>query len=104
MKPDYIKFIEKKSEYFLSESLIDSTFDINKLEDKKFDLVYVKSDFINSKFDWNEKIYKTTHGFYLYLYKNSLYDNKPRLTIYYEPNKMNELMFFLKQIIQTIKK
>jgi hypothetical protein len=103
MRPKFIKYVEKKEQIFLSEVRIDDELDLKKINDKNFTLLYITSEYVKNKVEWTKKIYKTNHPFYLFFERDMLYEDKGHLTIFHEPNKINELNFFLKQVINTLK-
>lgn len=103
MRPEFIKYIEIKEQIFLSELKMEEELDLKKLNDKNYTLLFVTSDYVKNKIEWTKKIYKTNHPFYLFFERSTLYDDKGSLTIYHEPNKINELNFFLKQFTNALK-
>lgn len=103
-KPNYIKFIEKKTETFFSFMQVSETILVDKIDEKKLQIVYVSSDYDSDTPVTLEKIYRTNHGFYLFIVRNRLNKVEGTMNVYYEPSQHNELLFYLKAFIKTIKK
>lgn len=75
------------------------------LNKMKTTVVYVDSSIdFNSDLtiNYNEKIYKTVQGFYIYL---SLKENhlQYKLTIYYKQEQQNEMTIFVGQLLKQFK-
>lgn len=55
----------------------------------------------DGKRNYIDKLYKTTQGFYIYLYKVS--DSNFEITIYYKQEQLNEFDLFIGQLLKQFK-
>jgi uncharacterized protein YdeI (YjbR/CyaY-like superfamily) len=94
--PRYIKSIEDKNG-ILSIMTLNSIQDkVIEFLDKKITRVWERGVFNTSnQIIWEEVIYKTNQGFFMYVKKND--DNIITLTIYYKSEQLNELKIFINQ-------
>jgi hypothetical protein len=94
--PRYIKSIEDKNG-ILSIMTLNSIQDkVIEFLDKKITRVWERGVFnISNQIIWEEVIYKTNQGFFIYVKKND--DNIITLTIYYKSEQLNELKIFINQ-------
>jgi uncharacterized protein YdeI (YjbR/CyaY-like superfamily) len=94
--PRYIKSIEDKNG-ILSIMTLNSIQDkVIEFLDKKITRVWERGVFNTSnQIIWEEVIYKTNQGFFIYVKKND--DNIITLTIYYKSEQLNELKIFINQ-------
>jgi hypothetical protein len=102
--PEYIKNIEKDGEMFSVLKLQALPTDFDKIVDGlKTTIVYSegKVDYKDGVFTFNEKIYKTTQGFYLYLSLRLF--GTPELIIYYKQQQLNEMTLFVKGLLKQFK-
>lgn len=100
-KPEYIKLIEKKGGIFSIINLINVEIKPDFLDKKTFDVSYSNSIY-DDKIIFLEKIYKTKQNFYIYLNYNNL-DEKWINHIYYKQEQINELTFFINQLLKDLK-
>lgn len=101
-RPNYIKECEQETGIMSIYKLtVPEDFD-RYLKDKKVELVYSEFilDFESNKTQTKSKIYKTKHGFYLYL---SFGDSNIDITIYYKQTQQDELIIFITQLIKQFK-
>jgi uncharacterized protein YdeI (YjbR/CyaY-like superfamily) len=94
--PRYIKIFEDKNG-ILSIMTLNSIQDkVIEFLDKKITRVWERGMFNTSnQIIWEEVIYKTNQGFFIYVKKND--DNIITLTIYYKSEQLNELKIFINQ-------
>jgi hypothetical protein len=94
--PKYIEKFEEKNGV-LSIMKIDSIKEgVIEFLDKKTIRVWENGSFdVSAKIFWEEVIYKTNQGFFMYVKKTSI-DNF-NLTIYYKSEQLNELKIFINQ-------
>lgn len=108
MKPEIIKDFEALNGRY---SIVNLSLDINDFSkfdnNKNLTLEFSESDFVNSKIDYRNKLYKTASSFFIYVEKqflppfeklNERYSFK--LTIYYKPTQINEITIFLLQLLK----
>jgi len=104
-KPDYIQFIELQEGVFSYMKFHQFDKSILKyLDDKSFERVFEVGIVSKSgKARWSEVIYKTKQSFFLHLESNNEDDESYWLTIYYKPEKKNELLLFTNQMLKPFK-
>jgi len=109
--------------YFLKEDdLLKSLYDKNKrlyskltvttliglkpeiLIEKDFKLEYCDTTEIDGNIGWLEAIFENRSGFYLYLSRKNLSELNYHFAVFFEPEKINEVNFFIKNLIKTSKK
>jgi len=104
-KPEYIVKKENESEIF---SVVKFEYFDGKSSDffknKKFKIVYLESMTDNVSILKHQKIiYETEQKFYLYV-ENGDSQDVWFLTIYYQPEQLNELRFFINQLNKQYEK
>ncbi len=94
----YIKNIEKKNECVYSKvHNIYGPAHIKKIEENKnLTLIFGNSEFRDRKINFNDKLYVTNSGFYIYW--KLMDDNNFSLTIYYKIEQLQEVMIYLLQL------
>lgn len=94
--PKYIEKVEDKNGT-LSIMRMDLVKDgVIDFLDKKISRVWENGLFDSSgKIIWEEVIYKTNQGFFMYVKKN--FEGNFNLTIYYKSEQLNELKIFINQ-------
>ena len=99
-KPDYILSLEQKNGKIFSSMTVEPSEGLDSfLKDRKFNLRYSESSFsTDTDIRYNNKIYQTQQGFFLYL---SLVDNV--MVIYYLEEQLNELTLFIRQLFKQLK-
>ena len=105
-KPEYIKNIENKTGDFLSKiSLGELNIKSDTFDKKNFVLLYIDMIFKEGESIWKEKVIKTSHGFYIYLIrpKDNLNPNIVEIDIYHNPEQVDEITLFVRQLIKQIK-
>jgi hypothetical protein len=104
-KPNYIEYLELQ-EGILSKMTFPkfSNEIIKYFDDKKIMRVF-ESGIVNGKGKarWDEVIYKTKHGFYIYFKSNREDSEEYFLDIYYKPETRAELLFFTTNILKPFK-
>lgn len=103
-KPEYIKFTEKESKTIYSELRVFEPILFDNIEEKNLTVVYMKTESEAGKFSIVEKLYRTNHGFYLFIQRNKLNKSEGSIQVYYGANQYNELLFFIKPFLNSIKK
>jgi len=103
-KPEYIKKIETTEEILSKLSLGEIIISGDSINESNYELVYIASDLDTNKIIWKEKVFKTKHGFYLYLKRHDLYKDSINIDVYHKPEQLNELTIFIKQFIKQNKK
>lgn len=100
-KPKYIKKVESNEILSSIEISVEDKEIQSFLDGRNFLTVWSKgfSTLKENKIIFNEKIYKTKQGFYLYLFSKGT----SVLTIYYRQEQLNELTIFLGQLLKQIK-
>lgn len=104
-KPEYIQYVELQGGVLSVMSFHKFNKDIIKyIEEKKYEIVFETSQVsLKGKAKWNELIFKTKQEFYLHFKSNNEEDESFWLTIYYKPEKRNELIMFTTQILKPFK-
>ncbi len=106
-KPEFIKKLEENGscysvmEFYTFETEIYKFFD----EKESIQRVYERAN-IDSKglARWIELIYQTQHPFFIHIQNNSVLSPKWSMNIYYpSPEKLNELIIFIRQILKKLK-
>lgn len=103
--PKYISNLEKKGEIYSVLNVVSIPKEIEEYLNKmKTIVVYSISriDYNDTSIKYNEKIYKTAQGFYLYLSLNGPGDHA-KLTIYYKQEQQNEITLFIGQLLKQFK-
>lgn len=104
-KPNFIEYLELQEGVFSKMTFpkfkneIIAYFDDKKIT-RVFELGIVNG---KGKARWDEIIYKTQHGFYLYFCSNREESEEYYLDIYYKPEKRQELLFFTTNILKPFK-
>ena len=102
-KPEYIKNIEKNTGEILSKMSLEEIEENDIPFDKKYyTLLFTDLEYKGGEVFWKEKVFKTIHGFYLYVNKSRNWNIT--IDIYYNPEQLDELTIFIKQFIKQIKK
>ena len=107
IKPEYIQNLEAKEDILSKMDChpINGEF-LKFLGEKKFTRVYETSS-IDSQglIRFNEVIFKSQQGFYLYVEKKTQISAEPKfnLTIYYKIEQYTELFMFLLQLLKQYK-
>jgi hypothetical protein len=102
-KPEFIEHLEHKENFFLSTLCVEGKYPIQKIDEKKLTLVWVKSEYEDNKFINFDRVYKTQQGFYIYIIRNRLNRVECDVIIYFQPEKIEELKFFVKAFINSLK-
>ena len=103
-KPKFITHLEKINNKCYSHLRCYDTILIDKLDEKKLTLLWAHTEFDSNKLVILDRIYKTQHPFYIYIIRNKLNRTEGQVLIYYEAEQLNELIFFTKPFINSIKK
>lgn len=103
-KPTFIQHLEKTTNKFYSNLICYENIIIDKLDEKKMVLVWAQAEFESGKLVVLDRIYKTNHPFYIYITRNKLNKVEGQVQIFYEPDQLNELIFFTKLFINSVKK
>ena len=106
-KPDYIKNLESKDEFFsvMSCHVLKGDF-LKYLNEKKLTRVYEKSSIReDGLIVFEEVIFKSQQNFYLSLGIRTIPQSETifNLTIYYKSEQYNELYLFLAQLLKQYK-
>ena len=103
-KIEYIKKLEEGGETYSVINILSVPKEFEKsIDGLKTTLVYSESnaDYKDGKIKYNEKIYKTAQGFYIYL---SLGEGAHLgLAIYYKQEKLNEVTLFVGGLLKQFK-
>jgi hypothetical protein len=70
------------------------------LLEKDFRLEFADIIELNNDFRYFEAIFENKSGFFLYLSRKDLIELNYRVKIYFEPEKLNEVSFFIKNLIR----
>lgn len=102
MKPGYIQKLESTQGFFSELNLLSVSGDLIKFFDqKKLKRVYENSNFVDKeRIEWYNVIYLTNHPFYLNVHLDL--ENKHKLTIYYQPEQLNELIIFIRIMLKQL--
>jgi hypothetical protein len=103
--PKYISNLEKNGEIYSVMNVISVPKEIEGYLNKmKTTIVYSisKIDYIDTTIKYNEKIYKTAQGFYIYLSLREV-GTHAGLTIYYKQEQQNEMSLFVGQLLKQFK-
>lgn len=103
--PKYIKNLEKDGGVYSVLNALSVPKEIEGYLDKmKTTVVYSvsKIDYNNTSIKYNEKIYKTAQGFYIYLSLREV-GTHAGLTIYYKQEQQNEMSLFVGQLLKQFK-
>ena len=103
-KPKFITHLEKTNSKCYSHLTCYETILIDKVDEKKLTLLWAHTEFDSNKLVILDRIYKTQHPFYIYIIRNKLNRTEGQVLIYYEAEQLNELIFFTKPFINSIKK
>lgn len=102
-KPKYIENLEDKTESLSTMEIGFNGKQIQEfLDSRNFVTVWSKG-FLTSdenRISFNEKIYKTKQGFFLYLYLDV---ELSTIIIYYRQEQLNELTIFISQLLKQFK-
>lgn len=102
-KPEYIKNLEVENKDVFSvvshDVLIDKKIIESLDKNKNLKIVHLDADFTSGNLRYNSKLYKTSSEFYIYC-KSHLGTgwDKFEVSIYHKPEKLNEVLIFLKQL------
>lgn len=103
--PKYISNLEKNGEIYSVMNVISVPKEIEGYLNKmKTTIVYSvsKIDYIDTTIKYNQKIYKTAQGFYIYLSLREV-GTHVGLTIYYKQEQQNEISLFVGQLLKQSK-
>lgn len=103
--PKYISNLEKNGDIYSIMNVISVPKEIEGYLNKmKTTVVYSDSkiDYIDTSIRYNEKIYKTVQGFYIYLSLREA-GTHAGLTIYYKQEQQNEITLFVGQLLKQFK-
>lgn len=104
-KPLYIEKLEETEGIFSVMNFHAFRNEIYKFfDDKNIPKVFEKSFIhIDGSAQWNELIYRTQQFFYLYIRTDQQDSRNWNLTIYYKPEKLNELIIFIRQVLKQLR-
>lgn len=99
---DFLKSHYDSSGEILSRISLNSQIKITPqlLLEKDFNLEYVNATELSGNFEYYDAIFKNKSNFYLYLSRKDLSEISYRLIIYFKPEKLNEVTFFIKNLIK----
>lgn len=103
--PKYIKKIEKDGDIFSVLNILSVPMEFEKFIDGlKTTLVYSvsRTDYKDGVVKYNDKIYKTPQGFYIYLLLREV-GTHVGLTIYYKQEQLNEVTLFVRGLFKQFK-
>jgi hypothetical protein len=103
--PKYISSLEKNGDVYSVMNVISVPKEIEGYLNKmKTTIVYSvsKIDYSDTSIKYNEKIYKTVQGFYIYLSLREV-GTHAGLTIYYKQEQQNEMSLFVGQLLKQFK-
>ena len=103
--PKYIKKLEKDGDIFSVLNILSVPMEFEKFVDGlKTTLVYSvsRADYKDGLVKYNEKIYKTTQGFYIYLSLREV-GTHVGVTIYYKQEQLNEVTLFVRGLLKQFK-
>jgi hypothetical protein len=103
-KPKYIRKLEKDGDIFSVLNVLFLPVGFEKFIDGlKTTIVYSDSSigYEDVLFKYEKKIYRTTHGFYIYLLSNNGDTNE--MSIYYKQEQLNELTIFVRGLLKQFK-
>lgn len=103
-KPEYIKRLEYSSEIFLSDLMVCDKYPIKNIDESKLQLVWNHLELDEDKIISYDRIYRTNHGFYIYIVRNRINKNECSINVYFDPQKIEELKFFIKPFLNSLKK
>jgi hypothetical protein len=99
----FFKIKEKNNEFY-SMLKVSNLFDINSfLNRKNLTMVKSTSNYMDNSFSYEECLFETSAGFYLYLLKEMGTQNSYKLSFYYKEEQLNEVKIFLNQLIKNTK-
>jgi hypothetical protein len=100
--PKYIKNLEKNGEVYSTATLVTSIEFDEFITKRKVMLVHSHSEIEeNGKKNYQEKIYKTAQGFYIYIFNEG--ESTFKVTFYYFQNQSNEFDLFIIQLLKQFK-
>jgi hypothetical protein len=102
-RPQFIEHLEFEGHIFFSQLIVYDKIVIEKLEEKKIPIVWSASEYQDDKLLIYDRVYKTQHPFYIYLSRDRLNKNYGEINIFYEATQIQELKFFIKPFIKSIK-
>lgn len=104
MKPEYIKELEKQDGIFSIMNFHPFRSEVYRFfEEKKLSKVYEKSHVnLDGNAVWDEMIYQT-EPFYLHIENRSSDIPEWYITIYYKPEKFNEVLIFIRQSLKQLR-
>jgi hypothetical protein len=99
---DFLKLHYDKFGEILSKISINSQIKINPqlLLEKDFTLEYTNIIELSGNFEYYDAIFKNKSDFYLYLSRKDISEISYHIMVYFKPDKMNEVMFFIKNLIK----
>jgi hypothetical protein len=103
--PKYISSLEKNGDIYSVMNVVSVPKEIEGYLNKmKTTIVYSvsKIDYSDTSIKYNEKIYKTVQGFYIYLSLSEV-GTHAGLTIYYKQEQQNEMSLFVGQLLKQFK-
>lgn len=103
-KPLFISYLEKENNKIFSCIICNESISIQKIEEKKLNLLWSDSEYDSEKVLFLDRIYKTQHPFYIYVMTNRQNKSEGQILVYYESEQLKELMFFIKPFIKSLKK
>jgi len=103
---DLLKSLYEKNKRLYSKLTVTTLIGLKPeiLIEKDFRLEYSDTTEIDGNFGWLEAIFENRSGFYLYLSRTNLSELNYRFAVFFEPEKINEVNFFIKNLIKTSKK
>jgi len=103
---DLLKSLYEKNKRLYSKLTVTTLIGLKPeiLIEKDFRLEYSDTTEIDGNFGWLEAIFENRSGFYLYLSRTNLSELNYRFAVFFEAEKINEVNFFIKNLIKTSKK
>lgn len=100
--PKYINILEKDGEIYSTATLVMLKGFDEFITKRKVMLVHSHSEIEeNGKKNYQEKIYKTAQGFYIYMYNEG--ESIFKVTFYYLQNQSSEFDLFIIQLLKQFK-
>jgi hypothetical protein len=99
---EFLKLIYDKHGVLLSKSRIQGELNISPelLLEKNFILEYCDLTTYENGFSYTDAIFKNKSDFFIYLSKRNNTEMNYQTMIYFEPNKLEETKFFIKNLIK----
>jgi hypothetical protein len=99
---EFLKNVYDKEGKFLSKSVIEGSINLTPeiLLEKNFVLTYCDFSMFDDGIFYYDSIFKNKSDIYIYLSKKDTIEKYYKINLYFEPEKLEEIKFFIKNIIK----